>query len=277
MLTLDKNRRMLRPGLVLIAAVLLVPGCTLDTTDTPEPTGPSELGTAIEMRALPDQLVADGFSSSIIEAVVRGPNGERVQGREIIFDISQFTVVDVVDIPTGTFLDLGNLAPVNGPRPTFGGVESGPVSAFSDGDGVARARYWAPFRTDQENDMTVTITGRPAFTDFNAARLRNTTIFLRAANRPSFPGGTTCGFIWEPDKLTYRVGEGIAFTATQLTGAAGNPIARYEWIFDSEDEAEGRTPVHAFSTPGTKTIILITHESITGARETCSETLDIVP
>ena len=56
-------------GLVLYAA------CTLDDPGPPELAGPSELGMSIEMRAVPDQLVSDGFSSSIIEAVVRDASG----------------------------------------------------------------------------------------------------------------------------------------------------------------------------------------------------------
>jgi plastocyanin len=152
----------------------------------------------------------------------------------------------------------------------------------SDGDGVARARYWAPFRTDQENDTTVIITGRPAGVNFNTAVFRTASIFLRAANRPSFPGSNICGFIWEPEKLTYDVGEAISFTATQLigddsiAGCAGNEIARYEWIFDDGTTRAGRDVVHAFSTAGEHTIILVTHEAVTGCRAVCQDDLDIV-
>ena len=174
---------------------------------------------SIEMRAVPDQLVSDGFSSSIIEAVVRDANAQRVQGRTINFDIT------TPGAPGLGFLDLGNLAPVNGARPAAGGVESGPASAVSDGSGVARVRYWAPFRTDQENDTTVDITGREASTDFSNQVLRHVTIFLRAANRPSFPGTSTCDFIIEPKDEAYAVGDQIFFTATQITGSGGQPIA----------------------------------------------------
>ena len=109
----------------LLATAVVFAGstsCVLDDPDIPELSGPSEMGTSVEMRANPDQLVADGFSSSVIEAVVRNPNGERTSGVTILFDISR----------GGVFLDLGNLAPLNGPRPTAGGVESGPVSSVSD-------------------------------------------------------------------------------------------------------------------------------------------------
>ena len=254
-------------GLVLYAA------CTLDNPDPPELAGPSELGMSIEMRAVPDQLVSDGFSSSIIEAVVRDANAQRVQGRTINFDIT------TPGAPGSGFLDLGNLAPVNGARPAAGGVESGPASAVSDGSGVARVRYWAPFRTDQENDTTVDITGREASTDFSNQVLRRVTIFLRAANRPSFPGTSACGFIIEPRDDAYAVGDQIFFTATQITGSGGQPIARYEWDFgDGSPRVEGRNVSNAYSrpgdltatTPGAYTVTLFTTESVTGTQTSCT-------
>ncbi len=262
------------PLVALLALALPYAACTLDDPQVPDLAGPSELATSIQMRAIPDQLVSDGFSSSVIEAVVRGPDGQRASGRTIRFDITRSGA--------SGFLDLGNLAPLNGARPTAGGVEAGPVSAVTDADGVARVRYWAPFRTDQENDTTVIITGREASTDFSNQVSRSVSIFLRAANRPSFPGQSVCGFIVEPDKLTYAIGEPIAFTATQLTGdvssgCAGNEIARYEWTFSDGTTKSGRDIVHAFSTAATHTIILITHEAVTGCRATCSVTLDVVP
>jgi hypothetical protein len=244
--------------------------CLTDNPEAPELSGPSELATSVEMRAIPDQLVADGFSSSVIEAVVRGPNSERRSGVQILFDISQGS----------TFFDLGNLAPLNGARPTAGGVEAGPVSAITDGDGVARARYWAPFRTDQENDTVVAINGRPAGTDFNTAVQRTATIFLRAANRPSFPGANVCGFIIEPNRPFHRIGESIAFSATQLTGepnCLGREIARYEWNIEPITYKAGRDIVHAFSAAGDFVVELVTTEAVSGCQAICSETVTIVP
>lgn len=167
--------RVLRASLGIAAAFgLAAASCTLDNPDAPELTGPSERARSIEVRAVPDQLTADGWSSAVIEAVLRGPNSERISGGTVQFDI-------------GGFVDLGNLAPLNGPRPTYGGVEAGPVSAVTDGDGVARARYWAPFRTDQPDDTTVTILARELGTNAREITYSQADIFLRAADRP-FPG-----------------------------------------------------------------------------------------
>lgn len=251
--------------LLTLGVMALSSACLVDNQEIPDLAGPSTTARNIVIRAIPDAIVSDGFSSSVIEAVLTGPNGERVSGATIIFEI----------LASAQFLDLGNLAPLNGARPAAGGVEAGPVSAVTDGDGVARARYWAPFRTDQENDTTVTIAARESGTNTRGVLYAQADIFLRAANRPSFPGGESCSFIWEPEKIVYDVGEPIAFTATQSTGANGNPIARYEWLVSDGTTYVGRNFVHAFDAPETYTIILVTHESITGARETCSETLDV--
>lgn len=251
--------------LLALSAAVLSASCLLDEAEIPDLAGPSAAARSVQIRAIPDTIVSDGFSSSVIEGVLNGPNGERVSGATLVFEI----------LAGGQFLDLGNLAPVNGPRPGGGGVEAGPVSAVTDGQGVARARYWAPFRTDQENDTTVTIAVRELGTNTRGVLFAQADIFLRAANRPSFPGTGACGFIWEPEKIVYEIGEHIAFTATQSTGANGNEIARYEWLLSDGTTYVGRNFVHAFSAPDTYTIILVTHEAITGARETCSETLDV--
>ncbi|MGH9320753.1 MAG: PKD domain-containing protein [Vicinamibacteria bacterium] len=159
-----------------VFAMALNAACILDNPEAPEIAGPSTQGRSVEVRALPDQLTADGWSSSVIEAVLRGPNSERLPGATIHFDISGF-------------VDLGNLAPLNGPRPTYGGVEATAVAATTDGDGVARARYWAPFRTDQPSDTIVTILAREGGTNFREAfsSAGEADIFLRAADRP-IPG-----------------------------------------------------------------------------------------
>jgi hypothetical protein len=260
--------------LFALLAWTLCAGCLLDNPETPELAGPSMAARSIQIRAIPDAIVSDGFSSSVIEAVMQGPNGERVSGATILFEIMA---------SSGVFLDLGNLAPLNGPRPAAGGVEAGPVSAVTDGDGVARARYWAPFRTDQENDTTVTIAARESGTNTRGVTFSQADIFLRAANRPSFPGSNLCGFIIEPNKPFYDIGEPIAFTATQLLGddsvdgCVGNEIARYEWNIPPTTFKAGREIVHAFSVAGTYTVELVTTEAITGCQTLCTADVEIVP
>lgn len=172
-LALEENMSRSLRWLLAVFMATMGASCTVDNADAPELMGPSATGHSIELRAIPDQLIADGWSSSIIEAILRGPNSERLSGQTVYFDIEGF-------------VDKGNLAPLNGPRPTYGGVEATAVSATTDGNGVARARYWAPFRTDQPGDSTVVILAREESTNFRQALFAagRTQIFLRAADRP---------------------------------------------------------------------------------------------
>jgi hypothetical protein len=253
-----------------VPVVLAYLGC-LDETNVPELAGPSELSQSLDMKAVPDQLTADGWSSSVIEVTYRNENGTRISGQTINFDLGARTTVGALG---GVFQDLGNLAPVNGSRPVAGGTESRAVSAVTDSGGVARARYWAPFRTDQENDAVVTITARPAGTDYRAARFRQVDIKLRAANRPSFPGSSICNIIVEPQKSAYDVDELVFFTAGQLTGdetsCSGSAIARYEWDFGDGKTAEGRNTQNAFSSVNAYTVTLYTTEQFTGCQTSCT-------
>jgi hypothetical protein len=175
------------------------------------------------------------------------------------------------------------LAKVGAPRPVPGGPHPTAVSAVTNSEGKARVRYWSPFRTDQENDATVTVTGRPAGNDFRAAVYRQVDIFLRAANRPMFPGGSVCGFTVEPLQTSYVVGQQLFFTATQLVGdttlgCAGNPIARYEWDFgDGTIGDVERGSAHAYSSAGTFSVTLFTTETGTGCQVFCSIPITVTP
>ena len=266
--------RKLKWVIVLAAfpAILGYFGCTTDDPAAPQFAGPSVLAISLEMTVNPDQLTAGGWSSSVVEVVWRNENGQRTPGRTVDFDLG---ARGSVGAGGGSFGDIGNLAPIWAPRPVAGGTESRAVSAVTDGDGVARVRYWAPFRTDQVNDISVTITSRPAGNDYRAAFYRQVDIYLRAADRPLFPGGSACAISVEPQKTEYAVGELIFFTATQALGASGQPIARYEWDFGDErvSTAVGRSVQHAYALGNDYTVTLFTTESVSGAVEQC--TVDI--
>jgi hypothetical protein len=115
-------------------------------------------------------------------------------------------------------------------------------------------------------------------------------IFLRAANRPNFPGGATCSILVEPNQWLYDVGQLVFFTATQISGAGGFPIARYEWEFDSTDvNGDGDTEVgpaernvaFAFDEEllsgvvRTYVVLLVTTESQTGTQTLCTVPISV--
>jgi len=266
-----------------LLALLLAPGligCVNDAS-APPLQGPSELGTSVEMQAIPFLLTSDGQQNSVIQAVVRDQNGQRVQGVTILFDIQ---------VPgTSTFrsyLDLGVLAPQGAPRPNPGGNAAMQTGATTGADGVARVVYWTPYRTDQENDIIVTIIGRPTGVDYRTAVARQVDIFLRAANRPSFPGTNICSFIIEPQQITYRIGQQIFVTAAVSVGPTGFPIARYEWDFGEligiADTAQGREASYVYTVVPPAggviyNIVLYTTELITGSQTNCLRNVNVFP
>src|SRR3990172_12944257 len=74
--------------IALIPAALGHAGCGLEDATRPPLAGPSELAQALGMSANPDQLTANGNTSSVIEVTLRDHNGNPVAGTEIIFDLS---------------------------------------------------------------------------------------------------------------------------------------------------------------------------------------------
>lgn len=261
--------------IALIPVALGQAGCNLEDATRPPLAGPSELGTGLGMSANPDQLTANGNSSSVVEVTVFDEFGQPAAGITVDFDLAQKFA--------GAFSDIGVLASLNGPRPVPGGKEPKAESAVTNNAGKARIRYWSPFRTDQENDTVVTITGRPAGSDFNSAVFRTVDIFLRAANRPMFPGSSVCSFIVEPLQTSYTVGQQIFFTASQLigdttTGCAGNTISRYEWDFgDGSIGDVERGVAHVYSTSGTFSVVLFTTETQTGCQDACAAGITVTP
>lgn len=246
---LEENMSKTMRWLLAVLAAGMGVSCTLDNPDAPQLAGPSEQGRSIELRAVPDHLVADGWSSSVIEAVLRGPNSERISGASVSFDIQGF-------------VDQGNLAPLNGPRPTYGGVESGPVAATTDGDGVARARYWAPFRTDQPSDTIVTLLAREDGTNFRGALATagRADIFLRAADRP-FPSPFDPPLPGCPDVTAavelsntcsggeIRVGNPVLALGAGSEAGSGEVITNYifNWGDGTVDSTTSSTASHVYT------------------------------
>jgi hypothetical protein len=278
--TLGLEEDMVKKSLWVLATLLIgaAVACTLDNPQAPELEGPSTLGRSIELRANPDRLTSDGWSNAVIEAVLRGPNSERISGANIYFDIRGF-------------VDRGNLAPLNGPRPIDGGTEALAVEATTDGEGVARARYWAPFRTDQPNDTVVTILAREVGVNAREATFADTDIFLRAADRP-YPGpipipGVGCdpptanvtlsGLCTSDDIPVNR--QIFASGAESEAGEAGTIITTY--IFDWGDGSEPTTTgssstAHTYTSANTNVTITLTVVNSCGASAAASESFPVV-
>jgi hypothetical protein len=232
---------------VCLSVLLVHTGCGLDDVNVPALSGPSETGVSIKLDANPDVISADGFSTSLIVATVRGPNGEALEGRAILFAISS---------PGGGFSDFGTLYDVTGST-RLRGSDATVVTGTS---GIAQVIYTAPPRTDASGDTSVQIAARPVGTDANGIPYKSVKIELKAVEPKLFPPGTgdlLCGFVVEAplgaadctaaDACTVKRGAQVLFQ----DASHGSNIIRFEWFFGDGSGVDYHTDVnHVFNTPG---------------------------
>lgn len=240
-------------------------GCSLDKKTIPELDGPSELGTSIELRANPDVITADGHSSVIVEAVVRDQNGQRASGRAILFTLAD---------SEGRFADIGQLALLDGSP-----VRAAEAIVNSDGDGVARVVYYAPFRTDITANTSVLVGARPVGTDANAAVYRSVRIELRSAEPRLFPqapgnGAPVCSFIVEPAVGPFRVNQVISFQST--ASDEDGFIVRYEWDFGDGTKSDKPDQAKVYRFAGSFVVTHICTDNL-GGQGAFSTTLIVIP
>jgi PKD domain-containing protein len=163
-------------------------GLGLDGVEIPELDGPAELATAVTLTASPDIITADGFSTSLVTATVRGPNGEPIAGRDIFFSIAD---------SRGRTADIGELR-----SPDTGvGIGTG-IQLRTNAQGIAQVIYVAPPRTDATANQQIRVTARPVGTDASSAFARSVNIELRSAEPRLFPVNANntapvCGFAVE--------------------------------------------------------------------------------
>jgi len=248
-----------------VALALAGAGCSLDKKTIPELDGPSELGTSIELRANPDVITADGHSTVIVEAIVRDQNGQRAQGRAILFSIAD---------SLGRGADIGQLALLDGSP-----VRAAEAIVNSDGDGVARVVYYAPYRTDITADTSVLVQARPVGTDANAAVYRTVRIELRSAEPrlfPQVPGNSppTCSFLVEPSVGPFRVNQVISFQST--ASDTDGYIVRYEWDFGDGTKEDKPDAAHVYKFAGSFTVTHVCTDNL-GGQGPFSATLTVIP
>lgn len=257
----DVRRGGLAVGLAL-ALLASGAGCGLDEVDVPDLVGPSEMSLSLRVTASPDILVANGFSNSVVQAEVRNESGQPVGGMEVVF-----TINDASEMPAdiGTFI-----SPVS-----FRDVGTA-ITVRTGSDGVARAVYESPMRTDFTAHSNVVIKARPVGTDFAAALWREVKIELRSAEPKLFPANPdnsapACNFATQaPDG--FRAGAVILFQST--ASDEDGFIVRYEWFMTDGFMDDAPDIAHAFRSPGTYSVTHVVTDN-NGAQSACAATLTV--
>lgn len=212
--------------LVVVLAALAA-ACTTKKTETPTPSGPSELGLSLDVQASPDVLTQDGRSEAQVVVFARGPNGEPLANVDIRLDVA-----------------------VDHEITDFGRISA--KSLRTGGDGRAMAIYRAPGPTDDVNRETrVQVYATPVGGNYNGQRPRFAEIRL-------VPEGTIGGEAWVPD-FTFQPSSPVQLET--ITFDASDPeldrlIVRYDWNFGDGGRATGRAVSHQYRRAGTYTVVL---------------------
>jgi len=248
-------------ALAVAATIGASVGCNTDKVNPPALDGPSALGLDVRLTASPDIILADGFSSSVIQATIYDQNGRVIGGRDIVF-----TVADA----NGRQADIGELHSRS--NQTLGTS----VVERTDGNGLAQVVYYAPARTDATANQTVVIQARPVGTDAEAALYRTVRVELRSAEPRLFapnPGNAApnCNFaVQAPDG--FRAGRAILFQTT--SSDSDGTVVRFEWFWGDGTYSDHPDNAHVFPTPATYTVTHVVTDN-EGAQKACSADITV--
>lgn len=213
---------------LIVAAALLVTGCTTKKTEAPDLSGPSELATSITLTASPDVLNQDGQSTSSIVIQARDSNGQPIKGLSLRADIK---VNDVVT-------DFGQLSAKN--------VATG-------ADGRASVVYKAPPSVDSVDHGTfVTIAVTPLSGDAHGDFAR--TVQIRLVPTGTVSGGLTQVPDFQVNPSSANVLDTVTFDASDPT--LDGKLVSYLWDFGDGSTGSGRTASHQFRNAGTYSVTL---------------------
>jgi hypothetical protein len=259
-----RARRFSRPAILMFGVALATVSCgdKLEQVSIPALSGPSELALSLQLLANPDVITADGYSTSAIEAVVRDHNGQRLQGRDILFALAD---------EDGNFADIGTLETPTGSR-----LHAGTATARTNADGVAYVVYRAPYRTDATANQSLIVTARPVTDDFNGALNRTVRIELKSAEPrlfPQVPGNAAPDCNWAVQAPGgFYVNEVILFQST--ASDEDGVIVRYDWDFGDGDKDDKPDVAHAWGRVGVFTVTHVVTDD-DGAQSACAADLDI--
>ncbi len=218
---------------ILFIPVLLAvtAGCTVSETEAPPLMGPSELALRIALQALPDSILQDGFSQTVINIDASGVDGRPVRGLPLRVEI----------IFQGETQDFGTLSA---------------KTVVTGDDGRARVIYTAPPRPAEPVDFftTVTIFVTPIGNDHRGEIQRTVDIRLVPPGVILPPNSApTAQFTFQP--LNPLAFDTVTFDASASTDPdLGGPClsaCTYSWDFGDGTTGTGIFATHVYRRIGT--------------------------
>ncbi|MDQ3169920.1 MAG: PKD domain-containing protein [Acidobacteriota bacterium] len=237
------------PALLLAAA--LTPACTLQSTEPPLPTGPSELSLSLSITATPDVIAQDGGSQALITIIARDANGQPVPGVSLMVQ----TAVN------GMLVDYGTLSA---------------KSLVTDGQGRATVVYTAPPAppATQTSDVEVRIVVTPIGSNYDNSMSRDIGIRL---SRPGviLPPNNAPQPVFTFAPTSPAAGQEVAFDASDSRDPDGR-IVRYEWNWGDGDFESTTNPIiqKDYERSGTFTVRLTVVDD-GGLRASTSQTVSV--
>jgi PKD repeat protein len=244
------NRRLRNLLAAASVAALSVTGCTLKDQEAPPVTGPSEFAMAVNMTATPDHVVEDGASQSVIDIVVRDPDGQPMSGVQL--RLEAWT--------TNLFGDVGTLSNRH---------------VITGSNGRATVTYTAPLSQTPGYDTgsIVSVYATPIGTNYDNATGSSVGIRLVPATIIPVAGAPVAQFSYSP--TTPAVGTMIQFNASSSFDAGGT-IVSYEWNWgDGDPVATGVTEDHDYLAAGTYFVTLTVTDN-SGLRTTITRPVTVV-
>jgi PKD repeat protein len=244
-----------------VALVLALNGCGLEEIEVPDLDGPSEMSLSVRVTASPDIVTADGFSTSLVQALVRDENARPVANRDIFFSIAD---------ESGRAADIGTLSASG----SFG-VGTG-VVVRTNGQGIAQVIYEAPARTDATANQRILVFARPIGDDAAGASSRSVAIELRSAEPRLFPQNPDnldpdCDFAVQAPS-GFRANQTILFQSTSFD--PDGTIVRYFWDFGNGRRSDAPDGAAVYRLPGEYTVSHVVTDD-DGAQAACAGTFTI--
>jgi PKD repeat protein len=217
--------------LVMAVLVTAVSGCTVHDTEAPDLTGPSEFATRIALTLVPDHILQDGFSQTVLNVEATGGDGRPVRGLGLRIDITE----------NGLLYDLGTLSSKN---------------VVTGDDGRARATYTAPPKEIDGAGHIVTFIVTPIGTDYSGADVRSADLRLLPAGVVLPPNAAPVArFTATPSTPTALATVSFDASSTTDVDLGGNeipcPSCTFIWSFGDGGTATGVFATHQYRSAGT--------------------------
>jgi PKD repeat protein len=227
----------MRNGLRILIATLAgaaLAACTVHEQEAPPLQGPSEYALRLSLQAIPDAIIQDGGSQSVLNIEAAGPDGRPVNGLALRVDMA-----------------------VDGFAQDFGTLSS--RSAVTGSDGRARVTYTAPQAPRESTGIgtIVTLLVTPIGNDFRGQVARQVDVRVIPPGVILPPNGQPVpAFTISPSPATaFSVTTFDASNTTDEGVRCGNRCT-YSWNFGDGDTASGVTTQHTFREAGSFAVTL---------------------